>query len=148
MRQTPQRRRLSSPTAVNTALKKSGGFIPPLRLSFKSPDGYLLEREIALGSLGVLRVGIRESDSLPVSVKTVDKIKCNVDNKGLERTKREVETLRKLNHPHVVKFVDAVETDSDFHVITEYCSGGDLYEYLYIDEKAWHPLLSPSAGIF
>jgi len=123
-------------------MKKAGGFIPPLRLSYKSPDGYSLEREVALGALGVLRVGVRDSDGQAVTVKTIDKMKCNRENKGMERTRREVDALRTLSHSHIVKFVDAVETDSEFHVITEYCVGGDLYEYLYIDERAWHPLHS------
>ncbi|XP_046577033.1 serine/threonine-protein kinase Nek4-like isoform X2 [Haliotis rubra] len=49
--------------------------------------------------------------------------------------KREVETLSRFDHPHIVKYIDGWEIrDSQgqlrVYILTEYCSGGDLRSYL------------------
>jgi serine/threonine protein kinase len=43
---------------------------------------------------------------------------------------REVRILKSLNHPKIVKFVDAYEDELRYYLVMELCQGGDLYEYL------------------
>ena len=40
--------------------------------------------------------------------------------------KREVEILKKLKHPNVVKFVEGFETGRRIYLVMEKCDGGDL----------------------
>jgi predicted ATPase len=44
----------------------------------------------------------------------------------LERFRREGEALRGLNHPNIVKMLDAVEDNGSHYLIMEYVAGGDL----------------------
>ena len=44
----------------------------------------------------------------------------------LDDLKREVEILKKLSHPNVVKFVEGFETGRRIYLVMEKCEGGDL----------------------
>lgn len=46
------------------------------------------------------------------------------------RFRREGEALRKLNHPNIVKMLDAVEQNSFYYLIMEYVPGGDLHDLI------------------
>ncbi|KAL4466404.1 hypothetical protein ABPG73_019022 [Tetrahymena malaccensis] len=39
---------------------------------------------------------------------------------------REINNLKQLNHPHIIKFIDAKQTDKNIYLIMEFCNGGTL----------------------
>jgi len=43
---------------------------------------------------------------------------------------REVQLMKLLNHPHIVKVYDVFETDDDVVVVMEYVAGGELFDYI------------------
>eukprot|EP00871_Galdieria_phlegrea_P004222 jgi/Galph1/4800/GphlegSOOS_G3480.1 len=47
-----------------------------------------------------------------------------------EKVKREIRILKLFNHPHVVRLYEVIDTPSDVFVITEYISGGELFDYI------------------
>lgn len=47
--------------------------------------------------------------------------------------KRELEILRTLDHPNIVKFYETYQDDKFFHLVMEYCSGGELLERIVED---------------
>ena len=47
-------------------------------------------------------------------------------NEYLERFHREAETLRRLNHPHIVQYIDSNSTLTDSYLTMEYLDGIDL----------------------
>ena len=48
----------------------------------------------------------------------------------IERFKREAETLRKLDHPNIVKFLDTFEYESQYVIVMEYLVGGSLHDLI------------------
>ena len=42
----------------------------------------------------------------------------------------EVDLLQSLNHPNIVAFQESFSTRNTIYLIMEYCSGGDLAQYL------------------
>lgn len=48
----------------------------------------------------------------------------------LNQLRREVEILRRINHPNIVAFYDVIETHQQIFIITEHLSGGELFEYI------------------
>lgn len=52
---------------------------------------------------------------------------------------REVDTLRELQHPNLVKLIGACMLASPFRLVTEFCAGGNLHELLHESgvELAW-----------
>lgn len=50
-------------------------------------------------------------------------------NKGWMLT-RELEVLLKLDHPNIIKFYEIYYYDTFIYFVMEYCSGGDLWNYI------------------
>lgn len=48
----------------------------------------------------------------------------------LKQLRREVDILRRLHHPNIVTYYDFMETKQQLFIITEYLSGGELFDYL------------------
>lgn len=72
-----------------------------------------------------------------VKVKTVQGQELAIKEFNLNATKnsnqiiREVDSLRFLQHPNIVRFYDCyIVDDSKFYIVIEYCPGGALSDYL------------------
>ena len=51
--------------------------------------------------------------------------------KNIEKTKREVDILKKLEEcPHIIKVVDSLKTDDNVFILLEYGEGGDLLGFI------------------
>ena len=46
---------------------------------------------------------------------------------------KEIEILCKLEHPNIIKMYEYFQDDKNYYLITEYISGGDLYEFIAND---------------
>lgn len=42
--------------------------------------------------------------------------------------KREIEIMRHVNHPHIIRLYDVFEDDKNIFLVTELCTGGELYD--------------------
>ena len=38
----------------------------------------------------------------------------------------EIDIMKKLNHPHLLKLIDFLESDTNYYVVVPYCKGGDM----------------------
>jgi serine/threonine protein kinase len=65
-----------------------------------------------------------------------------VEKKYIEELRNEIDVLRSLDHPNIVKAYEVYETKGNIYVIMEYCSGGDLYARAPYTESESVPLIS------
>lgn len=81
---------------------------------------------IGHGHYGVVRLGnlITHPDK-NFAIKTVEKSKLKKD---LYILMRELTILMALDHPNIVKFYETYQDENYFHIVMEYCEGGDLIE--------------------
>lgn len=56
--------------------------------------------------------------------------KKNMSLKELELQKREIEVLKICQHPNIIRLIDVFENPEYIYIVLEYCSGGDLFQYL------------------
>ena len=49
---------------------------------------------------------------------------------GLEMLENEIEILKGLNHPNIIKLYYVLRTQTHTYLVTELCKGGDLLEYM------------------
>lgn len=47
-----------------------------------------------------------------------------------KQIRQEIEIMKSLNHPHIVRLIDVFHSINNFYIVTEYCNGGDLREHL------------------
>ena len=60
-----------------------------------------------------------------VAVKILDRTKLNKSTQKL--LLREIKTIERLHHPHIIRLYEVIETSTEYYIITEYAPGGELY---------------------
>lgn len=89
-------------------------------------DIYELDRVLGYGDFGSVRLATLKGTTSPqFAVKSIPKDKLQGNMKLLHR---ELELLRDLDHPNIVKFFEVYQDDEYFHLVMEYCSGGQVLE--------------------
>lgn len=43
---------------------------------------------------------------------------------------KEINIMKKLDHPNIIQFIDAKKTDNNIYLIMEYCDGGSLESFV------------------
>ena len=52
-----------------------------------------------------------------------------------EKTEEEIELLKQLDHPNIVKLFEYFSDNDKYYLITEYCKGGDLFDLIKKKKK-------------
>lgn len=60
------------------------------------------------------------------AVKIIKKEAMNAEER--ESFKTEMATLKKLDHPNILKLYEVFEDTKKYFLVTEYCKGGELFE--------------------
>ena len=81
-------------------------------------------KEIGHGHYGIVRKCMDRETKDWFAIKSIRKSKVG----KIEVLKREVEILREVRHPHIVTLVDIYEDTKYLHLITELCTGGELFD--------------------
>lgn len=107
------------------------------------PPGFWIERRIGGGGMGEVYLARRESDRQPFAIKTMIPAVA-AGNRAKLYFRRELEILRNLRHPNIVRFDDMIEHEGQFQLIMEYVDGLNAAEWV----EALHPrpLTIPTAA--
>lgn len=89
---------------------------------------YVLGRQIGSGGMGDVYKGLDQRTSMPVAVKVLKPELATQEM--IQRFIREGEALRQLNHPNIVKLLDAVQERDRYYLIMELVEGGALDQVL------------------
>lgn len=81
------------------------------------------------GGMGEVFLAADQQTGQNVAVKILARL-LSTNPESLERFKREAETLRQLDHPNIVKFVDAFDHKGQYVIVMEYIPGGSLFDLL------------------
>ena len=89
-------------------------------------EGYELGKQLGHGSFGRIWKAVRKSDGETVAIKEIDFGTMLRHQKEL--LVNEVNILRKLKNPHVVRYIDRYvnKATKKIYIVMEYCPGGDL----------------------
>ena len=99
-------------------------------------DYYRLGRVIGSGMFGIVRRATSIVDpNYHVAIKSIERRKL----KNVTTLVREIEMLRLLDHPNIVKIFELFEDAQAYHLVMELCRGRELLECLsdtgHLDEK-------------
>ncbi|KZZ98101.1 Serine/threonine-protein kinase [Ascosphaera apis ARSEF 7405] len=89
---------------------------------------YKRTKEIGRGSFATVYEGYHVNKKQLVAIKSIYKGRLN--KKIRENLSQEIEILKQLHHPHVVRLLDFHETSRDMHIVLEYCILGDLTTFI------------------
>ncbi|XP_034237560.1 testis-specific serine/threonine-protein kinase 4-like, partial [Thrips palmi] len=99
--------------------------------------GYTVGETIGSGSYATVKVAKSENHDCKVAVKIVSKFQAPIDylRKFLPR---EIEVVKGLRHPNVMRFLQAIETTHRVYIVMEYAANGSLLDVIrhesHIDE--------------
>ncbi|HUG33736.1 MAG TPA: protein kinase [Anaerolineales bacterium] len=90
---------------------------------------YKILSRLGEGGMGEVFLAEDKQTGQQVAVKVLAR-QLTAQPESLERFRREAETLRQLDHPNIVKFVDAFEHEGQYVIVMEYVSGDSLHELI------------------
>lgn len=88
--------------------------------------------EIGHGHYGVVRKCQNRVTREFFAIKTIRKAKVS----RLETLKREIEILKNMDHPNIIKLSDVYEDEKYLHLVTELCLGGELFDRIIAKSKS------------
>ncbi|KAI8366003.1 kinase-like domain-containing protein [Radiomyces spectabilis] len=91
---------------------------------------YDLLETLGMGEFGKVRLAVHRETGQQVAVKVVKKRDVETASRR-DKIDREISVLNILRHPHIIKLLEVIETESSIGIIMQYAEGGELFEYLY-----------------
>ena len=102
---------------------------------------YNIKGIIGKGTFSIVKLGEHKKTKEKVAIKIMQKNKI-LSKDDLIRIEREIEILKRLNHPNVIKIHKIYDDEKKFYIIMEFCENGELFnrivekKYLTEDEAA------------
>lgn len=69
-----------------------------------------------------------------VAIKILEKSKITNES-DFNKIIREIQVLKLLEHPHIVKLLEVLDTANHIFIITEFVENGELFEYVVEHKK-------------
>ena len=91
-------------------------------------DLYEIKGTLGKGKFGLVKKGIHNDSGREVAIKIIDK--KILSPIVMQQVKSEIDILKIAKHPNIIKLYDVFENEEFIFIITEYCSGGDLFSYI------------------
>ena len=92
-------------------------------------DNLLLEKYLGEGQFGEVYLTKKDGDDKIYATKAYEREKIE-GSQYMKYLKNEINILKMLNHPNIVKFADIKKSKKHFYIIMEYCNGGELSKIL------------------
>ncbi|XAR50897.1 Non-specific serine/threonine protein kinase [Bertholletia excelsa] len=112
---------------------------------------YLVLRQIGRGSFSVVWHARHRVHGAEVAIKEIETGRLN--KKLHDSLMSEIDILKQINHPNIIRLHDIIEETGRIHIVLEYCRGGDLSMYIQqsqgrvTEAKAKHLMQQLAAGL-
>lgn len=102
--------------------------IQPPTVNEDNKADYIFGKTLGAGTFGIVRQARKLSTDEDVAVKILLKKALEGNDVQLQMLYAELDILRKLDHPHIVKFKDWFESPEKFFIVTQLATGGELFD--------------------
>lgn len=92
----------------------------------KKVGKYELGKTLGSGAFSKVKLGLDDRGK-QFAVKIIDKEQL-VKEHMEEQLKREISIMRTLNHPHIVRLFDVLQTTNNIYLVLELVTGGELFD--------------------
>ena len=99
-------------------------------------DDYSLEKSLGKGAFGEVYLTTKKGTKKLFATKKIERAQVDSGH-SVKYLINEIQILKELNHPNIVKFEEIKKTKNHYYIIMEYCNGGELYKTLekYMDKN-------------
>ncbi|XP_053449218.1 serine/threonine-protein kinase SIK3 isoform X3 [Nycticebus coucang] len=119
----------AAPAAVSPAAGPPRPPAPASRGPMPARIGYYeMDRTIGKGNFAVVKRATHLVTKAKVAIKIIDK--TQLDEENLKKIFREVQIMKMLCHPHIIRLYQVMETERMIYLVTEYASGGEIFDHL------------------
>eukprot|EP00800_Vazella_pourtalesii_P022538 TRINITY_DN8868_c0_g1_i2.p1 TRINITY_DN8868_c0_g1~~TRINITY_DN8868_c0_g1_i2.p1 ORF type:complete len:301 (+),score=53.05 TRINITY_DN8868_c0_g1_i2:165-1067(+) len=112
-------------------------------------QGYVLEKKIASGAFSKVQVAHSLSSNRSVVVKIIEKSSLE-DGIWSQFVPREIDTICRIEHPHIIRTHEIIQTEVQVFIVMEMAIGGNLCDYIakkkYLQEYVVRRLFSEMTG--
>ncbi|XP_036284215.1 serine/threonine-protein kinase SIK3 isoform X5 [Pipistrellus kuhlii] len=121
------------PPAAPAAVPPAAGSPRPPAPASRGPAAarigyYEIDRTIGKGNFAVVKRATHLLTKAKVAIKIIDK--SQLDEENLKKIFREVQVMKMLCHPHIIRLYQVMETERMIYLVTEYASGGEIFDHL------------------
>ena len=89
---------------------------------------YLILKTIGYGNFSVCKLGQHCTSQKKVAIKCIQK--KNLDPQHLTRIYREIQIMKSLDHPHIIKLDKVMQSDNMLFLVCEYAANGEIFDYI------------------
>jgi len=89
-------------------------------------ERYELKKVIGRGAFSVVKEGIRKASGKKYAIKCISK--KLIDKKELSLLEREIDIMKKLQHPNIIQLMEVIDTSDTLYLVLEFASGGELFD--------------------
>lgn len=89
---------------------------------------YDIERTIGKGNFAVVKLAKHRITKTEVAIKIIDK--TQLDEANLKKVYREVQIMKLINHNHIIKLYQVMETKNMLYLVSEYAPNGEIFDYI------------------
>jgi len=118
-----------------SATPKAASTPMPDRSDRPVEEYYDLQEELGKGGFSVVRKAINKSTGQAVAIKFIDK-KMIGNKEELELIQREIDIMKKVQHPNVLCLIERFESPERLALVMELVTGGELF-YKIVDNGSY-----------
>ena len=91
----------------------------------KVTDDYRIIKQLGDGVSGAVFLAAKKTTEEKCAIKQILKARLR---KGISRARQEIDILKTLDHPNIIRLHEVYEDHTSFYLVTELCQGGELFE--------------------
>jgi BR serine/threonine kinase len=91
---------------------------------------YVLIRTLGCGSTGKVKLALNQDTGQEVAIKIISKSVFEQKPSLQTKIPREIALMRLVDHPHLLRLIDVLESPRHLYIVVEYAAHGELFDFL------------------
>ncbi|KAK0396448.1 hypothetical protein QR680_001720 [Steinernema hermaphroditum] len=119
---------LSCYSSSSSAMSPTSNPLPVLPPRTLKIGFYEVESTIGKGNYAAVKRARHSVTNTEVAIKIVNK--SRLDSENLAKIYREIEILKRVKHPNIIKLYQVMETQKMLYLVMEYARNGEMYDFI------------------
>lgn len=94
---------------------------------------YTIGRELGRGAFAVVHYA-QDEEGHEVAIKVLSRKQIQ-QQQLTEQVKREINIMKEINHPNVVRLIEVLRGETRLYLVCEYADGGELFDYIVENQR-------------